>query len=86
MERMMDGGGSYGSDPMTSGSETGMPLEERPARKPATRKRASGAGGKKRSRKKVSKARGRSKAKARGKARGKTRARAKKASKKGRRR
>ena len=29
MERMMDGGG-YGSDPITPGSEMGMPLEERP--------------------------------------------------------
>jgi hypothetical protein len=90
MERMMDGGsGGYGSDPMSSGSEMGTPGEERPARKPAARKKSSGAGGRKRARKKVSKARagrGRAKSKAGGKARGRTRARAKKASKKARRR
>ena len=34
MERMMDGGG-YGSDPITPGSDMGLPPEERPARKPA---------------------------------------------------
>jgi len=79
MERMMDGGsGGYGTDPMSPGSEMGMPGE-----KPATRKKASG-GGKKRGRKKASKARGRAKGKARGKARGRTRA--KKSSKKARRR
>jgi hypothetical protein len=74
MERMMDGGGGY--DPTTPGSDIGMPPmgETRPMRKPATRKRATGAGGKKRVRKKAAKARG------------KTRARAKKASKKTRRR
>ena len=86
MERMMDGGGSYGSDPMSSGSDMGMPGEDRPQRKPATPKKAGGAGGRKRARKKVSKARGRGKSKARGKARGRTRSRAKKSSRKARRR
>jgi len=85
MERMMDGGSGYGSDPMSSGSEMGMPGEDRPQRKPATRKKA-GTGGRKRARKKVSKARARGKSKARGKARGRTRARAKKSSRKARRR
>ena len=86
MERMMDGGSGYGSsDPMSSGSEMGMPGEDRPQRKPATRKKA-GTGGRKRARKKVSKSRGRGKSKARGKARGRTRARAKKSSRKARRR
>jgi hypothetical protein len=81
MERMMDGGsGGYGSDPMSSGSDMGMPGEERPKRKPASPKKAGG--GRKRARKKASKARGRSKTKARGR----TRARAKKRSKKARRR
>jgi len=61
MERMMDGGSGYGSDPMSSGSEMGMPGEDRPQRKPATRKKA-GTGGRKRARKKVSKARGRGRA------------------------
>ena len=79
MERMMDGGSGGYTDPMSGGSEMGMP-----GAKPVTRKKASG-GGKKRSRKKASKARGRAKGKARGKARGRTRARAKK-SKKSRRR
>jgi hypothetical protein len=86
MERMMDGGsGGYGSDPMTSGSEMGIPGEERPARKPAARKKPSGAGGRKRARKKVSKARGK-RGRAKSKARGRTRARAKKPAKKARRR
>ena len=75
MERMMDGGSSgYGTDPMSSGSDMGMAGGERPARKPATRKK-SGAG---RKRKKAPKARGRAKGKARAKARGGSRSRAKK--------
>ncbi|HEV8471534.1 MAG TPA: hypothetical protein VGR82_02050 [Methylomirabilota bacterium] len=89
MERMMDGGGYGGLDPMSPGTETGMPgmpSEARPARKPVARKKA--AGGAKRGRKKAAKARGgRAKARGKGKARSKTRARAKKkGSKKARRR
>ena len=77
MERMMDGGSSssgYGIDPMGSASDMGMAGGERPAPKPATRKKSGGA----RKRKKAPKARGRAKGKARGKARSRTRSRAKK--------
>ena len=73
MERMMDGGSGYGSEPMSSGSDMGMAGGERPAPKPPTRKKAGG-----RKRKKASKARGRAKGKARGKASGRSRSRAKK--------
>jgi len=78
MERMMDGGGGYGSDPMTPGSEMGMPgmSEERPARKPAARK-----GGKARPKKKATKAKARGGKKARRTSRPRGRARAKKSSK-----
>ena len=82
MERMMDGGSGYGSDPMSSGADMGGAGDERPARK------KSGAGSRKRGGKKTSKSRsGRSRGKSRaGKARGRTRSRAKKSSRKARRR
>ena len=83
MERMMDGGSGYGSEPMSSGSDMGMAGGESPAPKAATRKKAGGS-----KRKKASKPRGRAKGKARGKARGRSRARAtkKKGARKARRR
>jgi hypothetical protein len=86
MERMMDGGSGYGSDPMSSGADMAGAGDERPARRPARKK--SGAGSRKRGGKKTSKSRGgRSRAKSRaGKARGRTRSRAKKSSRKARRR
>ena len=40
MERMMDGGSGYGSEPMGAGSDMGMAGGERPAPKSATRKKA----------------------------------------------
>jgi len=71
MERMMDGGSSsYGTDPMSSGSDMGMGGGERPARKAPIPKKSGGG----RKRKKAPKARGRAK----GKARARTRSRAKK--------
>ena len=73
MERMMDGGSGYGSEPMGSGSDMGMAGGERPAPKSATRKKDGGS-----KRKKASKASGRAKSKARGKARGRSRSGAKK--------
>jgi hypothetical protein len=82
MERMMDGSGGYGSDPMSSGSDMGAG-EARPARKRAGRKKA---GARKRGARKASKARGRRGGRAKTKARGRTRSRAKKRSKKARRR
>jgi len=76
MERMMDGGsGGYGSDPMTPGSEMGMPPEERPARKRTARK-----SGKAR-RKKATKSKARGRKKARRASRPRARARGKKSSK-----
>jgi hypothetical protein len=78
MERMMDGSGGYGSDPMSSGSDMGAG-EARPARKRAVRKKAG-------AKKKASKARGRRRGRAKTKARGRSRSRAKKSSKKARRR
>jgi len=72
MERMMDGGGGgYGSDPMTPGSEMGMPPEERPAPKRTARK-----GGKAR-RKKATKSKARGRKKARRTSRPRARARGK---------
>ena len=73
MERMMDGGG-YGSDPITPGSEMGMPLEERPPRKPAQK-----SGGKARPKKRATKAKARGRKKARRTSR--PRAKARKSSK-----
>jgi hypothetical protein len=82
MERMMDGSGGYGSDPMSSGAEMGAE-EARPARKRAGRKKA---GAKKRGARKAAKARGRRRGRAKAKARGRSRSRAKKSSRKARRR